>query len=214
MTPEQRMPIERYVIEPGDTLKKLADAREIPIATIKALNGTALEDFKPGNEILLPAMDISPLRAGLVIEGELPPRGHRGHGYVVHKGETLASIAKRTGVPVVELARLNGLAAKARLHPGTRLITEVQERAKAHAQATGQAHSGKAKGGKVAHAAAPAEPRRVSYVVKSGDTLHAIGRKFAVSVDKLREWNQLSGSDLHKGQKLVLYLGREQDYGG
>ncbi len=210
MTPEQRLPIERYVIAPGDTLQKLADEREIPIATIKALNGSAIDDFKAGNEILLPAMDISPLRAGLVIEGELPPRGHRGHGYVVRKGETLASIARRTGVPVAELARLNGLAAKARLRPGTHLITEVQERARAD----GKAHAGKAKGGKVAHAAAPAEPRRVSYVVKTGDTLHAISRRFAVSVDKLKEWNQLSGSDLRKGQKLVLYLGREQDYGG
>jgi membrane-bound lytic murein transglycosylase D len=151
-------------------------------------------------------MDVSPLRAGLVIEGELPPRWRHGHGYVVHKGETLASIARRTGVPVAELARLNGLAAKARLHPGTHLIVDVQERARA-AGSHGR-HS------RVAHAEAPVEPRRVSYVVKSGDTLHAISRKFAVSVDQLREWNGLAGQDLRTGQKLVLYLGREQDYGG
>ena len=46
------------------------------------------------------------------------------------------------------------------------------------------------------------------------DTLHAIGRRFAVSVDKLREWNRLTGPDVRAGQKLVLYLGRESDYGG
>ena len=102
---------------------------------------------------------------------------------------------------MAELARLNGLASKARLHPGTRLIVEAQERARTKSHLA-------------ARTPPPAEPRRVSYVVKTGDTLHAISRKFAVSVDKLREWNQLSGSDLHKGQKLVLYLGREQDYGG
>ena len=52
------------------------------------------------------------------------------------------------------------------------------------------------------------------YVVRLGDTLYGISRKFAVSIDKLREWNRLSGSDVHQGQKLVLFLGREQDYGG
>ena len=197
MTPEQRMPIERYVIAPGDTLKKLAAARDIPLMTIKALNGAAADEFRPGSEILLPAMDIAPLRAGLVIEGELPPRGRHGHGYVVHKGETLSSIAKRTGVPVADLARLNGLASQAHLHPGTRLVT------------TQQAVKATSKAGR----ATPTE-RRVSYVVRGGDTLHAISRKFAVSEAKLREWNGLSGPDLRTGQKLVLYLGREQDYGG
>ena len=206
MTPAQRMPVERVVIVEGDTLQRLAATREIPVATIRALNGSAADELHVGAEILLPAMDVSPLRAGLVIEGELPPRSRHGHGYVVHKGETLASIARRTGVPVAELARLNGLAAKARLHPGTHLIVAVQERAKAE--------GGHGKHRRVAHAAQSVEPRRVSYVVKSGDTLHAIGRRFAVSVDKLREWNRLAGSDLHTGQKLVLYLGREQDYGG
>ena len=60
----------------------------------------------------------------------------------------------------------------------------------------------------------PAEARRISYVVRRGDTLHAISAKFAVSIAKLREWNRLTGTDVRKGQKLVLYLGREQDYGG
>jgi membrane-bound lytic murein transglycosylase D len=203
MTADQRMPVEHYVVGPNDTIQSLANERDIPIETIKELNGVTALDFHQGIEILLPAMEFSPLRAGLIIENELPPRGKHGRGYVVHKGETLASIAKRTGVPVAELARLNGLAAKARLHPGTRLVVEAQERAR------GKAARKVARGTPAAN-----ETRRVSYVVKKGDTLHAIGRRFAVSVDKLREWNRLSGPDVRAGQKLVLYLGRESDYGG
>ncbi len=204
LTPDQRMPVEHYVIGPNDSITKLAHQRDIPVETIKELNGVAALDFLVGSEILLPAMQIAPLRAGLVIESELGPRNRHARAWVVKRGETLASISRRTGVPIAELARLNGLGAKARLHPGTRLIVDATERARA---------SGRHKGGKLA-AAAPAEPRRVSYVVRRGDTLHGISRKFAVSIEKLREWNRLTGSDLHKGQKLVLYLGREQDYGG
>jgi membrane-bound lytic murein transglycosylase D len=203
LTPDQRMPVEHYVIGPNDTIDKLARARDIPVATIRELNGIPAMEFLVGSEILLPAMQITPLRAGLVIESELGPRNRHAKSWVVKRGETLASISRHTGVPIAELARLNGLATKARLHPGAHLIVEATERARAHGR----------KGGKLA-AAAPAEPRRVSYVVRRGDTLHGISRKFAVSIAKLREWNRISGSDVHKGQKLVLFLGREQDYGG
>ena len=203
LTPDQRMPVEHYVIGPNDSIDKLARARDIPVATIKQLNGVAALEFLVGSEILLPSSTFSPLRAGLVIESELGPRNRHAKAWVVKRGETLASISKNTGVPIAELARLNGLAAKARLHPGTHLIVAATERAQA---------SGRHKSAKLA--ATTAEPRRVSYVVRLGDTLYGISRKFAVSIDKLREWNRLSGSDVHQGQKLVLFLGREQDYGG
>lgn len=203
LTPDQRMPVEHYVLGPDDSIEKLARERDVPAAAIRELNGVVAMNLSAGDEIVLPAMQSAPLRAGLVIEGELPPRSRHGRAWVVKRGETLATISQHTGVPIAELARLNGLAAKAHLHPGTRLIVAATERARA---------SGR-HGGKLA-ANAPAEARRISYVVRRGDTLHGISAKFAVSIAKLREWNRLTGTDVRKGQKLVLYLGREQDYGG
>ena len=205
LSKEQRMPLEHYLIQQDESIEQLAAKREFPTSTIRALNGLAASDWQPGSEILLPASQFAPLRAGLIIEGELPARGRHGRAYVVHRGETLASIAKRTGVPIKELARLNGLGTRARLHAGARLVVAVQEREKLHPHRHGK---------KATVEPSPAEPRKLNYVVKGGDTLHRIGRKFSVSVEQLKQWNQLSGSDLQKGQKLVLYTGREQDYGG
>jgi lipoprotein NlpD len=81
---------------------------------------------------VLPASRVAPLRAGLIIEGETPLPGHHRRVYVVRRGETLASIARRHHVGVEELAQLNGLAPYARLKAGNRLVVEVSERKVRH----------------------------------------------------------------------------------
>ena len=40
--------------------------------------------------------------------------------------------------------------------------------------------------------------------VKEGDTLWQIGRKYYVSVDKIKEVNQLIGEDIAPGDKLLI----------
>jgi membrane-bound lytic murein transglycosylase D len=132
LPPELRMPLERYRLQDGDTIAKLARDREITVPTIRMLNGTAADELHVGDDIVLPASRIAPLRAGLIIEGETPLPGHRRHTYVVRRGDTLATIARRNGVGLQDLARLNGLAPHAHLTVGNRLIVEVRERHKRH----------------------------------------------------------------------------------
>ena len=44
------------------------------------------------------------------------------------------------------------------------------------------------------------------YVVRAGDSLYGIGRKFESSVDELLRWNQLANADnLKVGQRLRLF---------
>jgi len=51
---------------------------------------------------------------------------------------------------------------------------------------------------------ATANTRPANYTVSKGDTLSAIARKYAVSVDDLRKWNDLKGDILRVGQVLQL----------
>jgi len=46
----------------------------------------------------------------------------------------------------------------------------------------------------------------VTYVVKSGDSLHAIAQKFKVAVKQLQEANELDSSKIKPGQRLVIPL--------
>jgi N-acetylmuramoyl-L-alanine amidase len=50
---------------------------------------------------------------------------------------------------------------------------------------------------------APAEP--LVHVVKSGETLSQIARRYQVSVDQVRQWNRLSGDGIIAGQRLDLW---------
>ena len=50
-------------------------------------------------------------------------------------------------------------------------------------------------------------PSMVIYVVKPGDHLWNIGKKYYVPVQKLMELNELQGQDLHPGQKLLIVKG-------
>ena len=43
-----------------------------------------------------------------------------------------------------------------------------------------------------------------TYVVKSGDTLYSIARKFNISVDKIKELNNLLNNIISVGQLLIV----------
>jgi membrane-bound lytic murein transglycosylase D len=46
---------------------------------------------------------------------------------------------------------------------------------------------------------------KVTYVVKSGDTLWAIGQKYKVKDTDIMKWNNI-GTKIQPGQKLIIYL--------
>lgn len=50
-------------------------------------------------------------------------------------------------------------------------------------------------------------PGMVIYMVKEGDNLWNIGKKYYVPVDTLRELNGLDGDELKTGQKLLIVKG-------
>jgi membrane-bound lytic murein transglycosylase D len=105
----------------------------------------------------------------------------RPHVQIVHRGETLWTIARRHGIDVNTLAMMNGL------HPGDPLRAGQRIRV-----ASGYSH--------VAH-------RRVVYTVREGDTVSEIARLFQCSVHQLLAWNGLSThARIHTGQKLRIHL--------
>lgn len=64
--------------------------------------------------------------------------------------------------------------------------------------------SGRSRGSKVA--INPAGMNETVYVVKSGDNLGAIASKYRVTVDDLKDWNNLKKHNLKIGQQLIVYV--------
>ena len=108
--------------------------------------------------------------------------------YVVRNGDSLWLIARQHGTSVKSIARSNGLSTSSVLRPGQTLkVVATSDDI-------------------VASAAAEPSLRRISYTVRSGDSLWRISRRFGVSVGSVKRWNQLRGSALRPGQRLKLYV--------
>ena len=106
--------------------------------------------------------------------------------YVVKKGDSLWSIARANGLTVDELKSLNNLSSNV-LHVGDTLL--------------------------ISSAASMDDVSNDTYyVVKSGDTLWNIARKYNLSVSELKSLNNLSSNVLSIGQRLIVGKESSNDY--
>jgi N-acetylmuramoyl-L-alanine amidase len=98
--------------------------------------------------------------------------------YTVKAGDTLYGIAKAYGLSVDDLKKMNGLKNNS-ISIGQKILVG----------GTGEIIDG---------------IDYDTYVVKSGDNLYAIARKYGITVDKLKDINNLSSNLLNVGQKLLV----------
>lgn len=105
--------------------------------------------------------------------------------YVVQKGDNLSNIAKKYNVSVEEIKEWNNLS-----NPSIQLGTSLQ---------VGK----KEENAKEELAVAP-KMENVEYIVKKGDNLGSIAKKYGSSVDDLKEWNNLSDNNIALGKSLIV----------
>ena len=159
-------------------------------------------------------------RAYAALPPDRKPDRQAAFGYRVRRGDTLGGIARRFGSSVAELQRANRLPRADRIYIGQRLRipqrgagrsapAPVQRAALEPPGATGAASSRP----EVASSAGQATKETV-HVVRRGESLHRIARKYGTSVQVLTAANNLRRPDLiHAGQRLVIPAdGREVLY--
>lgn len=106
--------------------------------------------------------------------------------YVIKKGDSLWSIARANGLTVDELKSLNNLISNV-LHVGDTLLISSAD-------------------------STDDDGNDNYYVVKSGDTLWSIARKYNLSVNELKTLNNLSSNALSVGQRLIVGKESSNDY--
>lgn len=109
--------------------------------------------------------------------------------HIVKSGENLGSIAKKYRISVNQIKTWNNLKGTT-IYPGQKLIVYSSGAAKV------QNNSSKP---------ASRSTEQSIHVVRSGENLSVIAKKYKCSVSDLKEWNNLKSTTLKVGQKLKVY---------
>jgi len=186
LSADQRLGVANYSVRRGDSLATVALKFHTSVNVLRELNDMPVGTIAVGDDLRVPgAMTDLPAKVILAaarVDGHGRGRVPRAHVQVVRRGDSLWTIARRTGVNVNTLALMNGL------QPGDEL--RAGQRIKLSTDTGGRVHR-----------------RHIEYTVRAGDTPSLIARLFQCSVPQLLAWNGLSShSHLHAGQKLRIHL--------
>lgn len=154
-----------YVVKKGDTLWSIARAYGLTVERLKSLNNLTSNNLTIGDSLIVKDSSGNSDSSSSVDNNKY---------YIVKKGDSLYSIARRNNMTVDELKSLNNLTSNI-LSIGQKLIISS--------------------GSNV--------PNNV-YVVKKGDTLWSIANNFNVSVNDLKNANNKSNNSLSIGEQLII----------
>ncbi|MES1167168.1 MAG: LysM peptidoglycan-binding domain-containing protein, partial [Pseudomonadota bacterium] len=179
------LPATTYTVASGDSLWTLAKKNHLTIAELLTANNLKADArLKPGQKLIIPANSGGPSSATPASDGTAV--------YRVMPGDKLSVIAQRAGTTTAVLKQLNGLKSDTvfagrdlKLPPGT-----------------------------VMHDTAPSDPAApaakaggdsVTYVVKPGESLSVIAKKFDVKYSEVAKANNITDpAKVRAGMTLVI----------
>lgn len=174
----------RVSLEHQLDLQRIAALAKVPAEHIEELNPA----FKEGLTLDGPQHVLVPASQAKTLERQLATLNQdellQIQLYNVRSGDTLSTIAQRHGTSVASIRQLNNLKTN---------HLRIGQQLKLAGQAT------------VVTAAAAKTPKNVTsiaYTVLQGDTLSTIAARHGVTVQQLRQWNNLRNDHLKVGQSL------------
>ena len=136
--------------------------------------------------------------------------------HVVKQGETLFSIAKRYGLSVDELRRINGMSTTASIKTNQLLTVgkstipnndavvtksnNIPNKKPIQDEPIGEEELAKPKN----QSREPTVTPRKKHIVLSGETLFSISKKYGVTINQLQDWNSLSSNSISVGESLFV----------
>jgi membrane-bound lytic murein transglycosylase D len=198
----------RHRVRSGETIGGIADRYQTTVAVLREINELRGNTIRVGDYLTIPHATQSLTSYTQSVDSraerqQSTPRNGERREHVVQAGETLWSISRVYDVDVRNLASWNSMAPGDVLSVGRDLVVWTAPPAQIAAGARAQAslvQSDSATG-----FAATNRVREITYVVRRGDSLSSIARRFKVSVGKLVEWNAGAADKyLQPGQRLKM----------
>jgi membrane-bound lytic murein transglycosylase D len=197
---EQRLRWTPHQVKRGETLSVIARKYGVSVSAILAANSMKTSHrLKPGQTLVIPLSGGMPVKISRDQLDEDAPTYDRGEKVIhrVHRGDTLQKIAQRYHTTVASLQQWNHISGSSIL-PGQRLTAYYRTVAGSTP-------------------VEPAEPQVAvstngEYKVRRGDTLYSISQRFGITVNQLRQVNNLGRSSVIKpGDRLRVSSGGETE---
>ena len=147
--------MQTYIVKSGDTLYGISKQFGVSIDELKKINNLTSNNLFINQALMIPTMETTIL-------------------YIVKPDDTLYKIANFYNVSVDELIDINGLKSD-NIYPNQEIRIPIN-----------------------------GEKKYTNYIVKSGDSLYSIAKKNNISVDVIKDYNNLSSNLLSIGQVLKI----------
>jgi membrane-bound lytic murein transglycosylase D len=202
----------QHKIKSGDTLSRIARKYQVSVQTIKKINQMKTSRIRAGKYILIPnsgnissgnisSGNISQQDTQQMASSSIPQAGkskwksnhpHTVTTYTVKKGDSFWLIAKNHKMSHKRLASMNSLSSSDKLSIGQKLII---------------AEFGKPVTKISLNNLTKTSTKKITYKVRKGDSLYVISKRFNVSVNDLKQWNQLEQKKYIKpGQYIQVFI--------
>ena len=183
--------VDFYVVQTGDNLSTVAKKYNVSVDDLKKWNN--LQDNTIQLESKLKVADIT---IDNEVKEENPSKTEiKNIEYTVQKGDNIASIARKNGVPVSDIKIWNDLSDDT-IQLGDKLIVAKKLIIDTN-QAVAEKNTKKEKSSK--------KERDDHYYVQKGDSLFSIAKKYpGVTISDIKKWNGIDGNSLKPGMKLKI----------
>jgi membrane-bound lytic murein transglycosylase D len=196
-----------YKVKKGDSLNAIADKYDVSVADIKKWNALRSNSLAYGKSLKIRVSESVAIKETTPSKAKISPTELASNNskiaaseskkdtlissaaayYVVQKGDNLSNIAKKYSVSIDDLKNWNHLSDNS-IHLGASLQVGVNEEM-----------------AKEEIASAPVrEIENVEYVVKKGDNLGNISKKYGSTVEDLKLWNNLQDNNIALGSSLIV----------
>jgi len=194
----------------GETLSSIASRYRIPMSSIIRMNNIRNSHWiRVGQRLTIPVGGTY-AAAAAVSSGSSSRRssaptsvpGHKKLDYIVKRGDTLGEIAETYNTLARKIREWNGLRYGQYIYPGDHLAIWVPE--DSEFVTTDNSNAGNAN---LASSETTANNEFQVYVVRWGDTLWDIARRYGVDVNSLKEWNsEVASGNIKPGDRIKIIL--------
>jgi membrane-bound lytic murein transglycosylase D len=218
-----------HVVGRQETIARICSKYNLNRTTLLKANSLRSAALTPGQRLRIPFQTTTyKLLSEKQVAGT-KPGSFSSENLVLHTiraGETVTGIAKTYNVPAHLVVTWNDLPDVNRIRAGQQLALYLAEKESGQPPEETVLAPGTFKlaalAGRKAETRPAASPRPAAespaassavtyYQVQGGDTLWEISRRFNVSTDQIKRWNQLQNDRIHPGLRLLLRVDENRD---